>query len=301
MRGERRAPLDSGKQPIPVSAWLQPEPANWWQLVDDAIQEDVGSGDLSGGCLDPEQISEYAISVHHEGVLSGVGIAEYVLSPYQTESEDTRLEIFKADGERVARGEVIVAGATSSRRLMMAERVTLNFVSHMSGIATLTAQFVAKLGDSGAQVTDSRKTIPGMRALQKYAVRCGGGHNHRMGLFDGVMIKDNHIKACGDIATAVERVRSYLSHMAKIEVECKSMEDVEQAIDAGADVVLLDNMDPFMMREAVKRFEGRAIFEAGGGISMETVRGVAQTGVDYISIGQITHSAPALPMNLEVK
>ena len=150
-----------------MSAWLQPEPANWWQLVDDAIQEDVGSGDLTGGCLDPEQVSEYTITVHHEGVLSGVGIPEYLLSPYQADSEDTRLEILKADGERVARGEVIIAGATSSRRLLMAERVVLNFMTHMSGIATLTSQFVAKVGDSGAQITDSRKTVPGMRALQK--------------------------------------------------------------------------------------------------------------------------------------
>ena len=284
-----------------MSAWLQPEPANWWQVVDDAVQEDVGSGDLTGGCLDPEQTSEYTIAVHHEGVLSGVGVAEYLLSPYANDPEESRIEILKMDSERAARGEVIISGAISSRRLMMAERIILNFMSHLSGIATLTAQFVAKVGDSGAQITDSRKTTPGMRALQKYAVRCGGGHNHRMGLFDGVLVKDNHIRACGDIATAVERIRSYLSHMAKIEVECKSMEEVEQAIDAGADVVLLDNMDPFMMREAVKRFEGRCIFEAGGGISLETVRGVAQTGVDFISIGQITHSAPALPINLEVK
>lgn len=284
-----------------MSAWLQPEPANWWQLVDDAIQEDVGSGDLTGGCLDPEQISEYTIAVHHEGVLCGVGIAEYLLSPYANDSEESRIEIMKMDSERASRGEVIIAGAASSRRLLMAERVVLNFMSHLSGIATLTAQYVSKVGDSGAQITDSRKTVPGMRALQKYAVRCGGGHNHRMGLFDGVLVKDNHIRACGGISTAVEKIRSYLSHMAKIEVECKSMEDVEQAIDAGADVVLLDNMDPFMMREAVKRFEGRCIFEAGGGISLETVRGVAQTGVDFISIGQLTHSAPALAINLEVK
>jgi nicotinate-nucleotide pyrophosphorylase (carboxylating) len=283
-----------------MSAWLQPEPAQWWHLVDDATEEDVGSGDVTGGSLDVEQVLPYAVHVHADGVLCGMGIAEYLLSPLGNDPDDARIEVLRVDGERVSRGETILSGAISARRLLMAERLVLNFLMHLSGVATLTAQYVDRVGDSGAGITDSRKTIPGLRSLQKYAVRCGGGHNHRMGLFDGVFLKDNHIRACGGISEAIEKVRSYASHMAKIEVECKSLEDVEEAVGAGADIVLLDNMDPFMMREAVKRFEGQCLFEAGGGISLETVKGVAQTGVDYISIGSITHSAPSLPMNLEV-
>lgn len=280
---------------------MQPEPANWWHLVDDAIEEDVGSGDVTGGCVESELLVEYVVTAHGEGIVSGVGIAEYLLSPYQNDPDGAGIEIERVDGDSVGRGDIVMRGAISGRRVVMAERVVLNFLMHMSGVATLTAHFVDRIQDSSARITDSRKTLPGLRALQKYAVRCGGGHNHRMGLFDGAMIKDNHIRACGGIGAAIERVRSYASHMVKIEVECKSMEDVEEAVGHGADIVLLDNMDPFQMREAVKRFEGQCIFEAGGGISLETVRGVAQTGVDYISIGLLTHSAPSLPMNLEVR
>ncbi len=283
-----------------MSAWMQPEPANWWHLVDDAIEEDVGSGDVTGGCLDPEQSLEYAITVHGDGVLCGAGIAEHLLAPYGNDPDDSRLDVLKADGERVSRGERVVMGRIPGRRLFLAERVVLNFMGHLSGVATLTAQYVARIQDSQARITDSRKTVPMLRGLQKYAVRCGGGFNHRMGLFDGVMVKDNHIKACGSIAAAVERVKTYATHMVRIEVECTRMEDVAEAVEAGADIVLLDNMDPFMMREAVKAYEGRVMFEAGGGVNLDTVKGVAQTGVDYISIGSLTHSAPALPMNLEV-
>jgi len=283
-----------------VSVWLQPEPVNWWHLVDDAIQEDVGSGDVTGGCIDPEVQVEYAVTAHGDGILSGVGIAEYLLSPYQSDPVESRLDILVADGDAIQRGDRIVVGAVMARRLVMAERVLLNFLSHMSGIATLTGQYVQRIEDSGAAIVDSRKTLPGLRALQKYAVRCGGGHNHRMGLFDGALVKDNHVRACGSITLAVERIRAYASHFTKIEVECRSMDEVEEAVEAGADIVMLDNMDPFMMREAVKKYEGRCAFEAGGGITLDTVKGVAQTGVDFISISGLTHSAPALPFNLEV-
>lgn len=284
-----------------MSAWLQPEPVNWWYLVDDAIQEDVGSGDVSGGCADPETLVEFAIVVHADGVLCGAGIAEYLLSPYSSDPEDSRLEILRADGDGVSRGDNIVLGTLSVRRLFMAERTLVNFMSHLSGVATLTAQFAARIQDSNAVITDTRKTVPGLRGLQKYAVRCGGGHNHRMGLFDGAFVSDNHVKICGSIANAVEAIRAYASFSVKIEVECHTMDDVEEAVTAGADIIQLDNMDPFMMREAVKRFEGQCLFVAAGGVSLDTVKGMAQTGVDYISIGSLTHSAPALPMNLEFR
>jgi nicotinate-nucleotide pyrophosphorylase (carboxylating) len=172
---------------------------------------------------------------------------------------------------------------------------------HLSGIATLTRAFVDRIEGSGARIIDTRKTTPGLRALDKYAVRCGGGHNHRMGLYDGAMIKDNHIAALGSITKAVSAIRSYASHMTKIEVECESMEQVEEAVRAGADIVLLDNMDPFLMREVVKKFKGKVLLEASGGISLDTVKGVAQTGVDLVSVGQITHSAPSLAFHMEIK
>ena len=186
-----------------------------------------------------------------------------------------------------------------AKRALMVERTALNFLMHLSGVATLTNEFVKRIDGTGAKIIDTRKTLPGMRALQKYAVRCGGGHNHRMGLYDGAMIKDNHIAALGSIQAAVEKVRSYASHLIRIEVECENLQQVEEAVNAGADVVLLDNMDPFMMREAVQGFRGKVLFEASGGVSIDTVRGVANTGVDLISVGALTHSAVALPIHLE--
>ncbi|MFY9234580.1 MAG: carboxylating nicotinate-nucleotide diphosphorylase [Fimbriimonadaceae bacterium] len=284
-----------------MRAWQQPEPAFWTLVVDDAMQEDVGSGDLTAACFDPDQYSSWYIEAQAEGILCGVGIAEHLLSPFAGDPEEARLEVLKGDGERVFRGDRVVEGSCQTRQLLMAERTVLNLIMHLSGVATLTAQYVNKVEGTRARILDTRKTLPGLRALQKYAVRCGGGHNHRMGLFDGAMIKDNHIRAVGSITEAVERVRGMVSHMAKVEVECENLEQIKESIDAGAEVILLDNMDPFMMREAVKTHSERAIFEASGGISLETVRGVAQTGVDLISVGALTHSAPAIPFHLEVE
>lgn len=284
-----------------MSAWLQPEPINWWEIVEDALEEDVGGvGDLSGGCLEPNLLVDWYIEAQADGVLSGVGIIEHLLSPYPTDPEDVIIEIHKVDGDRVQRSDRIVEGTMIARRTLMAERTGLNFLMHLSGVATLTSQFVARVEGTDAKIVDTRKTIPCLRSLQKYAVRCGGGGNHRMGLFDAAMIKDNHIMATGSIREAVSRLRTYLSHMAKIEVECTTLEQVAEAVSCNVDAILLDNMDPFMMREAVKKFEGRCLFEASGGINLDTVRGVAQTGVDVISVGALTHSAPALPFHMEI-
>lgn len=282
-----------------MSAWLQPEPTNWWHLVDDAIEEDVGSGDVTGGCVDPSLLSPFYIEAQGDGVVCGTGIAEYLLSPYPSDPDECAFTLLRPDGERVTREDRIVEGVIPARRGLMAERTVLNFMMFLSGVATLTAQFVARVEGTKAKIVDTRKTIPGMRGLQKYAVRCGGGHNHRMGLFDGAMVKDNHIAACGGIGRAVESIRSYAPHTINVEVECRNLEEVDEAIRAGADIVLLDNMDPFEMREAVKKHEGKAVFEASGGISLDTVKGVAQTGVDYISVGALTHSAPSLMLHME--
>lgn len=269
-------------------------------IVDDAIAEDVGSGDLTSGSLDPDLQVKWRIEAQAEGVLCGVGIADYLLAPYSTDPEDAYIEVHRVDGEFVQRGEIIIGGLLPARRVMMAERTALNFLMHLSGVASLTDQFVRKVEGTGARIVDTRKTLPLLRNLQKYAVRCGGGHNHRMGLYDGAMLKDNHIAAAGSITAAISRLKAYISHMTKIEVECESLEMVEEAVNAGADVILLDNMDPFMMREAVKRHKGKCLFEASGGINLDTVRGVAQTGVDLISVGALTHSAVSMPFHLEL-
>lgn len=282
-----------------MSAWLQPEPSNWWPIVDDALMEDVGSGDITNGCLDSELMFSWKLEAQQDGFLSGVAIADYLLGPMPGDPESAWIEAERADGDFIKRGDTVLQGKTLARRVLTCERTVLNFLMHLSGIATLTSQFVQKVEGTGARIVDTRKTLPMLRSLEKYAVRCGGGHNHRMGLYDGVMIKDNHIAACGSIAKAVERVREYASHMTKIEVECETIEQVEQAIAAGADIVLLDNMDPFQMRNAVSKFKGKVLLEASGGINLDTVRAIAQTGVDLISVGALTHSAPAMVFHLE--
>ncbi|HEY3780608.1 MAG TPA: carboxylating nicotinate-nucleotide diphosphorylase [Fimbriimonadaceae bacterium] len=283
-----------------MGAWLQPEPSDWWSIVDDAIVEDVGPGDITSGCIDSNLLVDWYIEAQEDGVLCGAGIAEYMLTPYGSDPEEAKLIVHKVDSDRIQRGDRILEGTLPARRVMMAERTALNFLMHLSGVATITDTFVQKVEGTNARIIDTRKTIPGLRALQKYAVRCGGGSNHRLGLFDGALIKDNHINAVGSIREAVEAIRSYASHLTKIEVECESLEMVDEAVKAGAEVILLDNMDPFMMRDAVRKYEGKALFEASGGISLDTVRGVAQTGVDFISIGLITHSAPAVNFHMEI-
>lgn len=265
------------------------------------MEEDVGHGDITSGCLDPDLMVHWTIEAQAEGILCGVGIAEHLLAPFGPDPEPVTIQTLMVDGEHVRRGDIVLEGSHLARRVLMSERTALNFLMHLSGVATLTNQFVERVKGTKARIIDTRKTLPGLRALQKYAVRCGGGHNHRMGLYDGAMIKDNHIAAMGSIRKAVEAVRGYASHMSKIEVECESLEQVKEAVDARADVILLDNMDPFMMREAVQKYGGTTLFEASGGISLDTVGGVAKTGVDLISIGALTLSAPALSFHMEIE
>ena len=282
-----------------MNPWLQPEPQSWWQVVDDAVMEDIGSGDVTAGALPPDLMAQWRIEAQAEGVLAGVGIAEHLLAPMPGDPDGAYVEIRLADGEPVARDTVVIAGRAPARRVLAAERTALNFVMLLSGVATLTRAFVRRVDGTGARIVDTRKTVPMLRALQKYAVRCGGGHNHRMGLYDAAMLKDNHLAAAGSITAAVEAFRATASHMVKLEVECETPEQVDEAVAARVDVVLLDNMDPFTMREVVTRHRGKVLFEASGGINLDTVRGVAQTGVDVISVGALTHSAVALPFHME--
>ncbi len=204
-----------------------------------------------------------------------------------------------ADGARLRAGEVLMTVSGLARMILRAERVALNLVQRLCGIATLTRAFVEQVEGTGVGIVDTRKTTPGLRLLEKYAVRCGGGRNHRYGLSDGILVKDNHIAACGSISRAVTRLRAQIPHTIRIEVECDTLAQVEECLACGVDIIMLDNMDLSLMRRAVALVDGRALVEASGGVSRDTVRAIAETGVDLISVGALTHSAPAVDIGLD--
>jgi nicotinate-nucleotide pyrophosphorylase (carboxylating) len=268
-------------------------------LIELALQEDLGAGDwTTDSLIPPDHQSRGAILAQAEGILCGVEIAKWV---FQRLDSAMRFADALTDGARLAPDVRVLTIEGNTRALLKAERTALNFLQHLSGIATRTRQFVDAVAGTGAQIVDTRKTTPALRLLEKYAVRVGGGRNHRVGLYDGILIKDNHLAALGgDIAEAVRRARQHAHHLLAVEVECTTLEQVKQAVAAGADSILLDNMPLETLREAVRLAKGRVRFlEASGGITLETVRAVAETGVDYISVGALTHSAPILPMHLE--
>ncbi len=284
-----------------IPGWRHPAPEGWIDLVWDALAEDLGTGDLSSACLNPDWAVDWEIEAQAEGVLCGCGLAYYLLQDEEGDPDDGTVEALMDDGEPVRAGDIVLRGRTPSARLLARERTALNFLMLLSGVSTLTDQFVRRLDGLATDVVDTRKTVPGLRALQKYAVRCGGGKNHRMGLYDGVMIKDNHIRAAGSISEAMARVRHVIGHMTAVEVECETIDQAREAVDSGADIVMLDNMDPFTMQSAVRELKGRVVLEASGGVTLDTVRAIASTGVDVVSVGALTHSAPALPFHLEVR
>jgi nicotinate-nucleotide pyrophosphorylase (carboxylating) len=210
-----------------------------------------------------------------------------------------QFDVVVADGETVAAGGAIARVSGDARALLTGERTALNFLGHLSGIATLTARYVAAVAGTSARIIDTRKTTPGLRALEKFAVRCGGGVNHRFGLFDAVLIKDNHIIAAGGVGAALERARAHAGHMVKVEVEVTNLDEVDEALQLDPDALLLDNMDLSALRAAVKEVAGRVITEASGGVNLDSVRAIAETGVDLISVGALTHSAPVLDIGLD--
>lgn len=260
-----------------------------------ALAEDIGSGDITSMAVIPEAATFEAAMVAREPMtISGLGLAARLFRMVES-----RLRILDdlEDGTRVPAGTRLMTVTGPARGLLTAERTALNLVQHLSGIATLSARYVDAVAGTGAIILDTRKTIPLLRRIQKYATRCGGAQNHRMGLYDGVMIKDNHIAAAGSIAAAVAAARA--AGLRDIEVECDSLEQVRLALEAGAGRILLDNMPPSMLREAVAIVAGRVPLEASGGVRLETVREIAETGVDYISIGRLTQSAPAIDIGLD--
>jgi len=271
------------------------------KLVRAALVEDVGSGDVTTLSTVPEQATSRAAMVAREElVVSGVQFAEAAFRELDSGVSVTRLV---EDGTRVQKGASLVEIEGPSRAVLTAERVALNFMQRLSGLASLAAQFVAAVEGTGASILDTRKTTPGWRELEKYAVRCGGARNHRVGLWDMVLIKDNHLAALQDarpnaIAAAVQRARAMYPTL-KIEVEADTVEQAGQAAEAGADVILLDNMSLEQLRHSVALVRGRSKTEASGGVNLQTVRGIAGTGVDFISVGAMTHSARAVDIGLD--
>jgi len=267
-------------------------------LIDRALAEDVGAGDLTTDAIVPEHArGQAAVVVRERGIVCGLEQAAEVMRRLDPESS---MRTLIADGSRVDDPPAVAATIDASlRALLTGERTALNLLQRLSGIATTTAEYAAAVAGTGAELLDTRKTAPGMRALDKYAVACGGGVNHRHGLDDAILIKDNHLLAAGSIAAAVERVRAGHPGL-PVEVEVDTLEQLRQALAAGADVVLLDNMDTATLAQAVSETSGRARLEASGGITIESIRAIAETGVDAISVGALTHSVRALDIALEV-
>jgi nicotinate-nucleotide pyrophosphorylase (carboxylating) len=269
------------------------------QFVEAALQEDIRSGDITTNSLIPANAQATALMRFREsGIVCGIGAAK---STFRLLDENIDLKVLLEDGAAVNAGEVALEIRGNARAILTAERVSLNIVQHLSGIASATAQYVKETEGTKARIVDTRKTTPGLRLLEKYAVRCGGGHNHRYALDDMILIKDNHIALCGGIKNAVSRARENVGHSVKIEVECDTLDQVREALQAGAELILLDNMPPATLREAVEIVGGKALCEASGGINLQTVRGVAQSGVDIISAGALTHSVRALDVGLDVE
>ena len=263
----------------------------------DFLQEDIGHVDLTATLMvDEAMTGRFEMRAREPMTIAGLAVAARVFSLYDAGIDIERLA---ADGQTVPEGAVLMRLQGPARSLLTVERTALNLIQHLSGIATLTARYVERIAGTGAQLVDTRKTTPGLRALEKHAVACGGGRNHRLGLDSGVMLKDNHIAVCGGIAEAVARARSRVPVLTRIEVECDRLDQVEEALAAGADVIMLDNMPVETMRRAVELVDGRAPLEASGGVRLETIRDIAETGVDFISVGRITQSAPAVDIGLD--
>lgn len=267
------------------------------ELIEQALQEDLGTGDLSSGIFPKASATNAKIYAKQSGIVCGLEIVERVFKTVDSQVEVKRLKI---DGEVVEMGTVVLEVFGSVQSILMAERVALNFLQHLSGISTATYEATVEIGELPVRITDTRKTLPGLRMLQKYAVRMGGGQNHRFGLYDAVMLKDNHILAAGGIKQAVAEARRHIGQMVKIEVECETLSQVQEALDSKAEVIMLDNMDIPTMSEAVRLINKRALVEASGGIKKGSLRAVAETGVDVISIGALTHSVKALDFSLDI-
>lgn len=268
------------------------------QLIKNALEEDIGAGDLTTLSTVPAEAEGKGLfRAKRDCVVAGLFLLEKIFSLLDVKVRVRRL---CSDGDQVSKGDVVAEVEGPIRALLMGERTALNFLQRLSGTATLARHYVDAVKEFPCKIIDTRKTTPGLRTLEKYAVRMGGATNHRLGLYDAAIVKDNHIVASGSIARAVEKIRRQAPFMARVEVECANLNQVEEALAAGADVIMLDNMTTKEIAEAVKFINKRAWVEASGGITLERVREVARAGVDFISVGALTHSAPAVDFNMKI-
>ncbi|MCY4042400.1 MAG: carboxylating nicotinate-nucleotide diphosphorylase [Candidatus Dadabacteria bacterium] len=273
-------------------------------LIEAAVREDIGGGDVTTELLFETDVEcGAAVRSKQRGILAGLGVAKTV---FEKLDRNLAWQARVKDGDALEAGDEIVFITGSQRHILSGERLALNILQRMSGIATFTSRFVEAVRGTGVRIMDTRKTAPGLRELEKYAVRMGGGENHRFGLYDGILIKDNHIKLAGGVAGAVSKARRRAEEAEEnyarfpLEVEAKQISQVTEAVAAGADIVMLDNMSAEQMKEAVALAKGKVLLEASGGVTLENVREVAETGVDIISVGALTHSAPALDISLDM-
>ncbi len=268
------------------------------RIIKLALEEDIGPQDITTyNLVSSEKKGKGEFLCKSAGIIAGLQVCERVFALIEPNID---FIMYKKDGDIVKAGEIIATVSGGLRTLLTGERVALNFLQRMSGIATQTGHLADLIADKKAKLVDTRKTTPGMRILEKYAVRMGGGRNHRFGLFDGAMIKDNHIKAVGSITEAVRLLKHSLAHTIKIEVEAENIEQIREALTAGADIILLDNMTPAELKEAVSFIAGRALTEASGGINQDNIRAVADSGVDLISVGALTHSVKSLDISFNL-
>jgi nicotinate-nucleotide pyrophosphorylase (carboxylating) len=267
-------------------------------IVDLALAEDLGrAGDITGqACIDPDARLSVVWASRQDGRISGLSCARLALAALDPTA---RFEVVTPDGADATSGAILARAEGNARAVLAAERTGLNLLGRLSGIATLTRAYVRLAAGTNATIVDTRKTTPGLRALEKYAVRCGGGVNHRFGLDDAILIKDNHVAACGGVGEAVRRARAHAGHLVKVEVEVDGLDQLEEALKHGPDVVMLDNFSLEDLATAVSLAKGRAVLEASGGVNLLTVRAIAETGVDVISVGALTHSAPVLDIGLD--
>lgn len=266
-------------------------------LVDLWLDEDVNYYDLTAKIMiDEDAVAKFGMNAREPVVLCGLKIAKMI---FRRLDPDCSFKTSRKDGERIETGETFAIIEGNAQALLTAERVALNVVQRLSGIAAMAAEYVEKIEGTGAILLDSRKTTPGLRNLEKYAIVCGGGRNHRLGLDNGIMLKDNHIAVAGSITAAVERAKAHAPVLTKIEVECDNLDQVGEALEAGADIIMLDNMSNEDMRKAVSMSAGRVPLECSGGVRLDTIRVKAETGVDYVSVGRITQSAPCVDIGLD--
>jgi nicotinate-nucleotide pyrophosphorylase (carboxylating) len=269
------------------------------RLIAMALEEDLGRGDVTTqATIPPDRRASGNINAKADLTVAGLPLAKRILALVDASAE---LHVLVSEGTAIKKGQVVIEMSGNAASLLIAERTMLNFLQHLSGVATLTRKFVDAIAGTKCKIIDTRKTLAGFRLLDKYAVTQGGGTNHRMGLDDGILIKDNHIAVCGGVGAAVRRAREHASALLRIEVECTNLAEVQEALDARADIILLDNMATALMAEAVRLVNGCALLEASGNMSLDRVREVAETGVDFISVGALTHSVSAVDLSMSVE